>query len=145
MTVQERINAQLVEWDRSLPPWHLLRYVTPKAFENPGMMHGFLLIMLDALRWQATRLAQKEIPIIITSDYRKGDDKTHGEQPCLGVDIRVRNSEERFYLLKAAFDVGFTRIGIYCDDHHLHVDIGDYVKGGKYPANTVWVRECAAP
>jgi len=36
------------------------------------------------------------------------------------VDLRVSSSHQRFAILKALLDVGFTRVGVY--DHHLHVD-----------------------
>ncbi len=67
------------------------------------------------------------IPFIITSGYRCGEhnaavggvpDSSHVRG--LAVDIRVRNNNGRYIILKALLEAGFTRIGI--GDGFLHVD-----------------------
>jgi hypothetical protein len=63
--------------------------------------------------------------IHITSGYRPKDPGAHGEH--FAVDIsdnkegKPLGSRWRFLILKAAFSIGFQRIGIY--DRHIHLDI----------------------
>ena len=124
--------------------WSILEYYEPNEFNYGARISHLLLIMLDSARWEATRLAGEDIRFTITSDFRERDDKTHGEDPCLGVDIRVRSSRARYFILQGLLNAGFTRIGIYCDDAHIHADIGDLFFSDKYPAEVSWVRECVA-
>lgn len=142
----ERLKDLLTTYglkETKLPPWGLLSYIKPTDFKNPTKMHPVFLFYLESLRWEASRLAGENIPIFITSDFRAGDDKTHGTDPCVGADVRCRTSRERFFLLQAAFNIGIKRIGIYCDDLHLHFDIGDLIYGSaKWPTEVAWVREC---
>lgn len=144
VTVQSRMLAQILKWDKGRPVWGLVTYMTPKDFDSPAMIHPLLIIMLDNVRWRATQLAGRDVKVTVTSDFRDGDDKTHGERPALGVDIRAKEARDRHFLLKAAYEVGFNRIGIYCDDDHLHLDIGDYIYPLKYDADVSWVRKCDA-
>jgi hypothetical protein len=85
-------------------------------------LNGGLVMMLD----QARELAG--IPFVITSGFRTADqnaldngvpDSAH--MKGLAVDLRCRNSNERFLILKALFAVGFVRIGDEVD--HIHCDI----------------------
>lgn len=79
---------------------------------------------LDALRTLATALARRDGyvedygRVVINSGLREGDDGAHGLG--LGADIDTPTSRSRYYLLKAAFLLGFRRLGIY--DLHVHVD-----------------------
>lgn len=132
-------------------PWSVMDYIKQDEFDNASLCHPLLLLKIDCLRWEATRMvmmdsgnAKARITVVITGDLRKGDDKEHGVEPhYVGVDIRVQSSAARYYLLKAAFAVGFQRIGIYCDDKHLHLGIGDQVETEKtFPSFVCWVREC---
>ena len=68
------------------------------------------------------------IPFVITSGYRSkaqnssvGGVNESSHSTGLAVDIRCRNSSERFKILKAFIEVGIDRIGIY--NRHIHVDI----------------------
>ena len=68
------------------------------------------------------------IPFKITSGYRspeyetgKGRDPKGPHTTGKAVDLRVRNSNERFLILEALFVVGFRRIGDEID--HIHADI----------------------
>ncbi len=131
--------------------WTVVDYLKQNEFSNAALCHPLLLLMLDCLRWEATRMAmmdsgdsKTEIRLIITDDIRPGDDKEHGVVPhYVAVDVRVENSRARYYLLKAAFTVGFQRIGIYCDDLHLHLGIGDLVETDKqFDSFVCWVRKC---
>ena len=85
-------------------------------------LNGGLVMMLD----QARGLAG--IPFVITSGYRTAEHSIevggYADDPHtkgLAVDLRCRNSRERFLILKALFDVGFVRIGEEVD--HIHCDI----------------------
>lgn len=68
------------------------------------------------------------IPFIINSAYRSPEHNAKiGGKPNsshikgLAVDISVTNSRQRFIVLNALLEVGFTRIGIA--DTFLHVDL----------------------
>ena len=145
LTGAERLRQKIIAFsleENSQLPWKHLKYITPNDFKNPAKQHPIWLLYLDNLRWEATRLAGRNIKVIITSDFRPGDKKTHGTDPCVGSDVRVKTSGDRYFLLWAAFNLGIKRIGLYCDDLHLHFDIGDLIYGGKWPTEVAWVREC---
>ncbi len=55
----------------------------------------------------------------VTSGYREGDNRSHGEG--LAVDIAIGGSAERFAVVKALIRAGFWRIGVY--DKHVHADM----------------------
>jgi zinc D-Ala-D-Ala carboxypeptidase len=50
----------------------------------------------------------------------------------LAVDLRCHNSVSRFKIMKALFDAGFVRVGIY--DKHIHADVDDSL-----PRGVCWV------
>ena len=84
---------------------------------DPGLVQ-----MLDRAREYA------EIPFVITSGYRSPEYETGKNRNPKGphttgraVDLRCRNSNERFKILQALFYTGFTRIGDEKD--HIHADI----------------------
>lgn len=52
----------------------------------------------------------------------------------LGVDIRTTDSTSMFKIVKALLEAGFTRIGLYVKDRHIHVDC-DSTK----PQNVIWI------
>jgi len=129
--------------------WNLVKYIGPAEMKFATKADHLLLIMLDCVRWEATRQIQmltgnpdSAVKVIITSDYRAGDtDSEHGQDPFVGIDLRVKSSRARHFLIRAAHTVGFTRIGIYCDDNHIHLGIGDF-KGLPFDSHVTWVREC---
>ena len=65
------------------------------------------------------------VPIVITSALRPGDTGEHGEG--LGIDIsdnaegKAISSRFRFHVSKAAYALGFRRIGTY--DRHIHLGV----------------------
>jgi len=67
------------------------------------------------------------IPFKINSAYRSPEHPLSIKNPSsshikgLAVDISVTNSRQRFIVLNALLDVGFTRIGIA--DTFIHVDL----------------------
>jgi hypothetical protein len=77
------------------------------------------------------------VPIHITSGYRPGDTKSHGEGAAVDISDNKFGkpvaSRWRFLILKAAFAVGFRRIGVY--DRHIHLDINHDSPGGQ---DVVW-------
>lgn len=83
-----------------------------------------LIVMLDQLRSEA------EMPIIITCGYRSPEDnekiggvKDSAHTLGLAVDIRCGDSLTRYKLVRAAYRVGFKRIG--AETAHLHLDISE--------------------
>jgi len=104
-----------------------------KEDEIIGLNRG-LIEMLDRAREYAG------IPFKITSGYRspeyetgKGRDPSGPHTTGKAVDLRVRNSNERFLILKALFAVGFDRIGNEID--HIHADICE-----DRDLNVVWLK-----
>lgn len=99
--------------------WRAIEFFQSDEFDYPDRMTWGLLVKLDAVRREAG------VPLYIFSDYRPGDDGAHGKGLAVDVhDDRARDgiaSRWRHKVLRAAYVVGFRRIGIY--DAHLHLDI----------------------
>jgi len=96
-----------------------MKYFEESEFNNFEMMDEKLLSMLDEVR---------EIygyPIKITSDYRSP------EHPIEAASV---GGEKTFKLVKAAIEVGFTRIGISRKKGFIHLGIG--YSGA--PDTTIW-------
>jgi len=93
-----------------------------KELDNLDKMDKTFLLRLDEARERAG------IPFIINSAYRSpeynakiGGKPNSSHLRGLAVDINVTNSRQRFIILNALLDVGFTRIGIA--DTFIHVDL----------------------
>jgi len=101
------------------------KYFTQEEYACPccgeSEMDDNFVERLDSLRWKINR------PLILNSAYRcdkknkevggvKGSAHTKG----LAVDIRCSNSQERYQLLKWAYSLGFSGIGIA--DTFIHID-----------------------
>ena len=93
-----------------------------KELDNLDKMDKTFLLRLDEARERAG------IPFIINSAYRTPEHNAKiGGKPNsshlkgLAVDISVTNSRQRFIILNALIDVGFTRIGIA--DTFIHIDL----------------------
>jgi len=93
-----------------------------KELDNLDKMDKTFLLRLDEARERAG------IPFVINSAYRTPEHNAKiGGKPNsshlrgLAVDISVTNSRQRFIILNALLDVGFTRIGIA--DTFIHVDL----------------------
>ena len=89
---------------------------------DDGNMNQEFLLRLDEARERAG------IPFVINSAYRSPEHNAKiGGKPNsshlkgLAVDISVTNSRQRFIVLNALLNVGFTRIGIA--DTFIHVDL----------------------
>ena len=93
-----------------------------KELDNLDKMDKTFLLRLDEARERAG------IPFVINSAYRTpehyakiGGKPNSSHLKGLAVDISVTNSRQRFIVLNALLEVGFTRIGIA--DTFLHVDL----------------------
>lgn len=99
-----------------------------KEAEIKGLK-SFLVSRLDALREYAG------IPVVITEGVPPSDEGSHVKDSehfeGNGVDIRCADSKSRFLLLRAAFAVGFNRIGIY--DRHIHLGVSN-----NHPQMVTW-------
>jgi zinc D-Ala-D-Ala carboxypeptidase len=91
--------------------------------------------MLDSLR------EEYGYPIKLTSTYRSPDHPIEAKKSKPGehaygaaVDIACVGGEATFKLVKAAIEVGFTRIGISRKSNFVHVGIG--YPGA--PETTIW-------
>ena len=112
-----------------------MKYFTESEFNEFKKMNPELLEKLDQLR-EAYRY-----PIKLTSTYRSPDHpieakKTKPGEHAYGaaVDIACVGGEATFKLVKAAIEVGFTRIGISRKNNFVHVGIGH----DGAPPITIW-------
>jgi uncharacterized protein YcbK (DUF882 family) len=112
-----------------------MKYFEESEFNGFEMMDEKLLSMLDSLR------EVYGYPIKITSDYRSPEHpieaakKQPGEHAYgAAVDIESVGGEKTFKLVKAAIEVGFTRIGISRKRGFMHLGIG-YPSA---PDTTIW-------
>jgi len=99
----------------------MFKYFKPE--EIKGLDLG-LVKMLD----QAREIAG--IPFIITSGLRSAEHSLElggylndAHTKGLAVDLRCRDSRQRFLILKGLFAVGFVRIGDEIDHVHADIDI----------------------
>lgn len=99
--------------------WDNVKYFTADEFNCPKKMSRELLRRLDLARLHASYIGKDQTPFVITSDYRKGDPKSHGKG--LAVDIRCHDSHTRWKIIYGLIQANFGRIGIY--DRHIHADI----------------------
>ena len=112
-----------------------MKYFDKSEFNNFEMMDEKLLSMLDKMR------GIYGYPIKITSDYRSPEHPIEAakEQPGehaygAAVDIVSDVGGKTFRLVKAAIEVGFTRIGISRKKGFIHLGIG--YPGA--PEKTIW-------
>ena len=112
-----------------------MKYFDKSEFNNFEMMDEKLLSMLDKMR------GIYGYPIKITSDYRSPEHPIEAakEQPGehaygAAVDIESVGGGKTFRLVKAAIEVGFTRIGISRKRGFIHLGIG--YPGA--PEKTIW-------
>tara|TARA_B100001059_G_scaffold233869_1_gene274939 strand:+ start:846 stop:1190 length:345 start_codon:yes stop_codon:yes gene_type:complete len=112
-----------------------MKYFEESEFNGFEMMDEKLLSMLDDLR------EAYGYPIKLTSTYRSPDHPIEAKKSKPGehaygaaVDIACVGGEATFKLVKAAIEVGFTRIGISRKSNFVHVGIG-YPDA---PDTTIW-------
>lgn len=123
-----------------------LKYFKLEEFDSsdfPGSginMHPEFLERIDEVRHFYGK------PIVITSAYRTiyknqevGGKLRSSHLDGLAVDVKCTNSRERFELLDAFLEVGFTRFGI--GNLFLHADLSDQIEGqysGIKTPNVIW-------
>tara|TARA_R110002012_G_scaffold69193_2_gene179197 strand:+ start:378 stop:722 length:345 start_codon:yes stop_codon:yes gene_type:complete len=102
-----------------------MKYFEESEFKNFELMDSRLLSMLDSLR------AAYGKPIKLTSTYRSPDHPIEAKKSKPGehaygaaVDIAAVGGQDTFLLVKAAMEVGFTRIGVSRKKNFVHVGIG---------------------
>ena len=102
-----------------------MKYFTESEFNEFEKMNPELLEKLDQLR------EAYGYPIKLTSTYRSPDHPLEAKKAKPGehaygaaVDIACVGGEATFKLVKAAIEVGFTRIGISRKNNFVHVGIG---------------------
>jgi hypothetical protein len=83
---------------------------------------------IDLIRRLDSARAYAGIPFVITSGLRTSVDnidirgvENSSHLRGYAVDLRCKNSRERFIITKALIQTGFTRLGLEID--HIHVDI----------------------
>ena len=112
-----------------------MKYFEEFEFSQFDKMDPALLAMLDDLR------EEYGYPIKLTSTYRSPDHPIEAKKSKPGehaygaaVDIACVGGEATFKLVKAAIEVGFTRIGISRKNNFVHVGVG--YPGA--PETTIW-------
>jgi zinc D-Ala-D-Ala carboxypeptidase len=112
-----------------------MKYFNESEFKEFSKMNSNLLEKLDNLR------EVYGYPIKLTSTYRSPDHPIEAKKSKPGehaygaaVDIACVGGEATFKLVKAAIEVGFTRIGISRKNNFVHVGIG--YEGA--PPITIW-------
>lgn len=112
-----------------------MKYFEESEFSEFDKMDPVLLAMLDDLR------EEYGYPIKLTSTYRSPDHPIEAKKSKPGehahgaaVDIACVGGEATFKLVKAAMEVGFTRIGISRKNNFVHVGVG--YPGA--PETTIW-------
>ena len=112
-----------------------MKYFEESEFSEFDKMDPTLLAMLDDLR------ETYGYPIKLTSTYRSPEHPIEAKKSKPGehaygaaVDIACVGGEATFKLVKAAIEVGFTRIGISRKNNFVHVGIG--YPGA--PETTIW-------
>ena len=112
-----------------------MKYFNESEFKEFDKMDKALLIMLDSLR------EVYGYPIKLTSTYRSPEHPIEAKKAKPGehaygaaVDIACVGGEATYKLVKAAIEVGFTRIGISRKNNFVHVGVG--YEGA--PPITIW-------
>ena len=112
-----------------------MKYFNESEFKEFDKMDRALLIMLDNLR------EVYGYPIKLTSTYRSPEHPIEARKSKPGehahgaaVDIACIGGEATYKLVKAAIEVGFTRIGISRKNNFVHVGVG--YEGA--PPITIW-------
>ena len=112
-----------------------MKYFNESEFKEFDKMDRALLIMLDNLR------EVYGYPIKLTSTYRSPEHPIEARKAKPGehaygaaVDIACVGGEATYKLVKAAIEVGFTRIGISRKNNFVHVGVG--YEGA--PPMTIW-------
>ncbi len=112
-----------------------MKYFTESEFNKFEKMDPKLLEKLDQLR------EAYGYPIKLTSTYRSPDHPIEARKAKPGehahgaaVDIACVGGEATYKLVKAAIEVGFTRIGISRKNNFVHVGVG--YEGA--PPITIW-------
>jgi uncharacterized protein YcbK (DUF882 family) len=102
-----------------------MKYFNESEFKEFDKMDKALLIMLDSLR------EVYGYPIKLTSTYRSPEHPIEAKKAKPGehaygaaVDIACVGGEATYRLVKAAIEVGFTRIGISRKNNFVHVGVG---------------------
>ena len=92
-------------WDEISPQFK------PGEFEAPEKMDVGFLRLLHKARILAG------VPFRILDTLRDDSRSAHGEVPGIAVDLQVLNSRERSRIVRAAYEVGFIRVGVYEGSH----------------------------
>lgn len=110
-------------------------YFDREEFDNFDKMDKEFLQLLDKVRHLSG------VPMVITSDWRskKKNKEVNGKPDSAhlygyAVDVACSNSVARMALIKAAIEVGITRIGVA--DNFIHLDIAD--RYTTKPPNVLW-------
>ena len=113
--------------------WAYIKYFTRDEFKcKCGCECDNVSILFLERLIEARQIA--DIPFIITSGCRckKYNDEVGGTEksahlcskhiPCYASDIKCKTDRQRFIIIQALIDVGFTHLGISKKDLFIHVD-----------------------
>lgn len=118
--------------------WENIQHFKPEEFDSPDRSGSGLLMdehfvsLLDQIR------SKVKFALVITSGYRtQAHNREVGGKSesahCTGhaADIACLTSRQRYAVVKAALELGITRIGI--GDTFVHLDVDH-----ELPANCIW-------
>ena len=123
--------------------WARLKYFEMGEFKAPLKMGYEFMLWLDEVRKRAG-VSMRPTSSYRSPEYNKGvggaADSSHTDEPCNAVDIGKDPTpgdphwnRARFAIVKAAIELGCTRIGFY-PNGSLHLDRTE----GRRPANCLW-------
>lgn len=95
-------------WDEIAPEF------LPSEFEDPEKMDVSFLRLFHKARMEAG------VPFRIIDTLRDDSRSAHGEVPGIAADLQVLNSRERSRIVRAAYGVGFIRVGVYRGSHGFY-------------------------
>lgn len=117
--------------------WQTLNF-TSKEFDSPDSLHSGNNMSRPFIQMLQQARCKAGVPFKINSGYRtlahnKKVGGVSNSAHTLGVacDIKCENSQDRYLIVKALLEVGFTRIGVY--ETFIHCDI-DPTK----PQKVIW-------
>lgn len=126
--------------------WTTIIHFKKDEFIRPELLRPKMILMLDDLRGQYGQ------PLVVSSSWRDADrnaqvggalNSSHVSVYApdgfySGIDLttsaNVFTKHEYFEITKAAYAVGFRRIGLYADYKHIHLDVEN-----RLPQEVLWI------
>jgi len=115
-----------------------MKYFNINEFDSPDVLGSGRKMKASTLELLNKTRELADTPFVITSGYRTrahnkrvGGVNSSSHTKGYAVDIRCRNSKDRFKIIDSALKVGFNRIGV--SGNFIHLDNDPYKVG-----NVIW-------